>query len=591
MSKHAFSAFILLGSLLSSLPAVASVADDEFLTLGREYVDEFPAFAPVSATRLGDHRFDAKLDEVTPQATRRRIDFLRDMRDKLGDVKREQLSAANKVDAELLANELDYTLWQLETLREWTWNPIFYTDLAGGAIYGLLARDFAPLPERLTDAAARLEQMPRLLEQAREALEPARVPKIHAETAVKQNPGVLSIIDAMIVPEMGALDAAGRKRLEAAIEVAREAVNVHQAWLEEELVPNAKGDFRAGAELFDAKLAFTLQSPLSRAEIRNRAEREYQSVREEMYAVAREVYAEEYPQTIFPASPDETYRQAIVRAALEVAYAKRPAPDEIVETAKKDLAQTTAFVREHDLVTVPDTPVEIIIMPEFQRGVAVAYCDSPGPLDAGEKTFYAVAPLPDDWTVEQVQSFLREYNLLSIQDLTMHEAMPGHYLQLAHSNQYPSTLRAVLSSGPFIEGWAVYAERMMIDAGYLNNDPLMRLINLKWYLRSITNAIIDQAIHVDGMQRDEAVQLMIEGGFQEEREAAGKWVRAQLTFAQLSSYFVGYQEHADLRREVERAWGEHFELKRYHDEVLSYGSPPVQFVRALMLDEPVPPVQ
>jgi uncharacterized protein (DUF885 family) len=580
-------------SLLAMIPtaplqAADTRADREFLALGEQYVDKFPAFNPVSATQLGDHRFDAELDEISTRATKRRIAFVKSVRDELDDIDRDELSAANKVDAELLDNELEYSLWQLETLKSWTWNPIFYTDLAGSAIYGLLARDFAPLPERLAHAGSRLEKMPRLLKQARDALEPARVPKIHAETAIKQNPGVLSIIDAMIVPHLATLAADERKRVEAAVEKAREAVGEHQEWLEDKLLPKAEGGFRAGAELFDARLGYTLHSPLSRLEIRDRAEREYQRVREEMYEVAREVYAKEYPHTIFPATPDETYRQAIVRAALEVAYAQRPGRDEIVETAKQDLEETTEFVREHNLVTMPDTPIEIIIMPEFQRGVAVAYCDSPGPLDAGQKTFYAVAPLPEDWTEEQVRSFLREYNLLSIKELTIHEAMPGHYLQLALSNRYPSTLRAVLASGPFIEGWAVYAERMMIEAGYRDNDPLMRLINLKWYLRAVTNAIIDQAIHVDGMEQEEAMQLMIEGGFQEEREAAGKWVRAQLSFGQLSSYFVGYQEHADLRDEVERSWGEHFSLRRYHDEVLSYGSPPVQFVRALMLDKPVP---
>jgi uncharacterized protein (DUF885 family) len=196
--------------------------------------------------------------------------------------------------------------------------------------------------------------------------------------------------------------------------------------------------------------------------------------------------------------------------------------------------------------------------------------------------------LPADWTAEQIDSFLREYNLWSIQNLTLHEAMPGHYLQLALSNRYPSTLRAVLWSGPFVEGWAVYGERVMIDAGYLDNAPLMRLINLKWYLRSITNAIIDQAIHVDGMTREAAMRLMIEGGFQEEREAAGKWVRAQLSSTQLSTYFVGYQEHVDMRAAVERAWGDNFTLRRYHDQALSYGSPPVRFVRSLILDEEIP---
>jgi uncharacterized protein (DUF885 family) len=227
-------------------------------------------------------------------------------------------------------------------------------------------------------------------------------------------------------------------------------------------------------------------------------------------------------------------------------------------------------------------------MPEFRRGVSLAYCDSPGALEVGQKTFYAVSPPPEDWTEDQVLSFLREYNTRSLHELTIHEAMPGHFVQLAHSNRYPSKLRAVLSSGPFIEGWAIYAEHTMVAEGFLDGDPLMRLIMLKWYLRGIVNAIIDQAIHVEGMTRDEAMRLMIEGGFQEEREAAGKWVRAQLTSAQLSTYFVGYLEHRDLRREVEKAWGDRFTLKKYHDRLLSFGSPPTRFVRALLLDLEIP---
>ncbi len=239
-------------------------------------------------------------------------------------------------------------------------------------------------------------------------------------------------------------------------------------------------------------------------------------------------------------------------------------------------------------MTVPDEPIEIIVMPEFQRGVAVAYLDPPGPLDKGQKTFYSVSPLPEDWTDEQVESFLREYNLYSIQNLTIHEGVPGHYLQLSLSNRYPSTLRAVLSSGPFVEGWAVYAEKVMVDEGYLDRDPLMRLIQLKWYLRAVTNAIIDSAIHVDGMPREAALKLMIEGGFQEEREAAGKWVRAQLTSTQLSTYFVGFQEHVAMRKAAEQAWGETFTLRRYHDAALSFGSPLVKFIQALMLNSPIP---
>ena len=405
---------------------------------------------------------------------------------------------------------------------------------------------------------------------------------------MQQNPGLLSIIETMVVPRIDSLTPESRDRLNASIETARDAVSEHQTWLEEELLPRAAGNFRIGAELFDAKLAFALNSPLGRKDIKARAEDEYEAVRNAMYEIAKDVYGEQHPYTAFPDTPDEAYKQTIIRAALEQAYQQLPPRDGIVAIAKEQLQQATEFVIEHNIVTMPDDPVDIIIMPEFQRGVSVAYLDPPGPLDVGQKAFYAVAPLPADWTEEQVNSFLREYNILSIQDLTIHEGVPGHYLQIALSNRYPSALRSTLWSGPMVEGWAVYAERMMIDEGYLDHDPLMRLINLKWYLRAVTNAIIDSAIHVDGMTRDEAMKLMIEGGFQEEREAAGKWIRAQLTSAQLSTYFVGYQEHAEMRKAVEAEWGDEFTLRRYHDQALSYGSPPVKFIRALMLGEPIP---
>ncbi|MDH3612470.1 MAG: DUF885 domain-containing protein [Gammaproteobacteria bacterium] len=579
---------VLVVVMFAGSALAASSADEAFEILAERLVSDLPNFSPVQATLIGDHSMDDKLDQVDAKARAKSHQLYSDYLDAIATIDRDALSRANQIDAELLRDEIEARLWRLDTLQEWAWNPLMYVNLAGSSIYGLVARDFAPLEERLLAAASRLEQIPRFLEQAREVIEPVRVPKIHAETAVQQNVGLVSIIDAMIVPEMGSLTAATRERLKAAIEMAKDAIAEHQTWLEEELLPRAAGDFRIGAELYDTKLAYALNSPLGRKEIKARAEAEYESVRKQMYDIAKEVYAGTHPYTAFPDDPDEAYKQAIIRAALEEAYQVLPPRDGIVDVAKQQLQQATDFVIENNIVTVPDDPVEIIIMPEFQRGVSVAYLDSPGPLDKGQKAFYAVAPLPADWTEEQVNSFLREYNMLSIQDLTIHEGVPGHYLQLALSNRYPSTLRAVLGSGPMIEGWGVYAEQMMIAEGYLNHDPLMKLINLKWYLRAVTNAIIDSAIHVDGMTRDAAMKLMIEGGFQEEREAAGKWVRAQLTSAQLSTYFVGYQEHIEMRRAVEAEWGDEFTLRRYHDQALSYGSPPVKFIRALMLGEDIP---
>ena len=576
---------LTLGALVFIMhSAFAQDADQRFERLAARFIDEVPALSPISATTLGDHRYDQQVDEVSSAARDRQRAFSQRYLDELGRIELTQLSRPNQVDYRLLTHDLRRDLWSLEKLQEWAWNPIRYTQLAGDAVYGLMARDFAPIDKRLTCATARLEQFPKLYEQIRATLVAARVPAVHAETAIKQNRGVLSTIEEMVLPQLNSLDAAGQARLQKAIEAATAAVEQHQAWLEKELLPSVKGQPQLGAELYDQKLAFTLGTGLTRQEIRERAEFELQRVRAEMYTLARRLL----PDAGYPESPTPEQQQSAIAAALDKAAADIPPRDGVVPAARRSLEIATAFVKERDLVTIPPDPLEIIVMPEFQRGVAVAYCDSPGPLEVGQKTFYAVAPLPDDWTDAQCTSFLREYNLRSIHNLTVHEAMPGHFLQLAHANRNPNRLRALLSSGVFVEGWACYTEQMMSEVGFLDRDPLMRLVTLKWYLRLVVNAILDQSIHVDGIRREDAMRMMTQNAFQEEREAAGKWIRAQVTAAQLSTYFVGVQEHRDLRRAAEQAWGDKFALKRYHDGVISFGSPPVRYVRALLLDETIP---
>ena len=565
-----------------------SAMNQTFEQLAERFLDEYPALSPVGATSLGDHRFDEKLDEVSDDAREQEREFCETWLAELGEIDRSQLSRDNQVDHALLVRKLNKKLWELDTLQAWAWNPIGYTQLAGGSIYGLMAREFAPVDERLNSVAARLEQFPRLYEQVRETLDPARVPTVHAETAIKQNRGVLSTIEHMVRPQMEKLPPSGRTRLEAAIATAEKAVEEQQVWLEDELLPNARGNYQLGPELYEEKLSYTLGGALTRQEVRERAEFELQRVRSEMYEIARGALSARQSEIPLPEEPDAGEQQDAIQAALDLAAAEIPPRGGVVPAAEHSLVLTTDFIRSRDLISIPDDPLQIIVMPEFQRGVSVAYCDSPGALEVGQQTYYAVAPLPDDWSDEQCTSFLREYNLRSIHNLTVHEAMPGHFLQLAYSNRCPSRLRSLLSSGVFVEGWACYTEQMVSEEGFQAEDPLMRLVTLKWYLRTIANAILDQSVHFDGMRRADAMRLMTVDAFQEESEAAGKWTRAQVTSSQLSTYFVGYQQHRDMRSAAEEAWGDEFELKRYHDAVVSHGSPPVSFVRALVLGEAIP---
>ncbi len=562
-------------------------ADAAFDALAKRWLDEGLALSPVSATQIGEHRHDDRIDDLSEAGRKQALDWNKAMLAELGKLDVQALSREKQVDALILRNQLEGAIWDSETFQSWAWDPQMYSGLAGGAIYNLMAREFAPMPQRLESAAARMEKIPALLAQARENLDPARVPKTHAETWSKQNKGVLSLIDTFIAPNAAQLEGEKRKRLDAAVETLKKAVDEQQQWIDATLVPKAKGDFRIGAALYDQKLKFSLNASLSRADIRTRAEAALKTTRAEMYAVAQQVLGGKAGAPALPDAPTPEQQQAGIEAALELAYADKPGRDEVVDFAKHTLDVATRFTREKDLVTVPDDPVKIILMPEFQRGFSVAYCDSPGPLDKGLDTYYAISPIPDEWSTQQVDSFLREYNRRLIHVLTIHEAMPGHYLEGVHSSKFPSTLRAVLRSGVFAEGWAVYTERMMADAGYMDNDPLFRLMQLKFYARAVANAILDQGLHVDNWSKEQAMDLMVKQTFQQEREAEGKWVRAQLSSGQLATYFVGAQEHFDTRKAVEAKQGEAFALKAYHDKVLSYGAPPVRFVRQLMLDEPI----
>lgn len=567
-------------------PPQAASADAAFQALGDRWLAETLRLNPVSATLAGEYRYNDQLPDISAGGRAAQLQLAQSTLAALGAIDRNNLSRPLQVDAAILENQLRYDIFQIERLQEHDWNPLVYTGIAGSALYGLLARDFAPLPDRLRAATVRMELLPGFLAEARRQLVPAKVPPIYAETAVGQNAGLASIIDDMILPQAHVLPEPERARLTRAAAALKSAVAAHGEWLEKTLVPQAKGDFRLGAELYDEKLALALNSPLSRAEIRRRAEAVIAETRAEMYDIARQVLAGRKGAPPLPETPTSAQQQAAIAAALDLAAQERVAPDQLVPFARKALEQATAFVQSKGLVTVPaDVDWAIIEVPEFQRGVAVAYADSPGALDPKQRAFYMVSPIPDDWTEAQTTSFLREYNTRAIHELTIHEAMPGHLLQLSHSNKYPSVLRAYLGSGPMIEGWAMYAEDVMEEAGYLDRDPLYRLVHLKWRLRATMNAIIDQMIHVDGASREQIMDLLTRVAFQEEREAAGKWVRAQLSSAQLPTYFIGYSEWRDLREAAQAQPG--FTLRGFHDRALSHGSPPVRFIRQLMFDEPI----
>ncbi len=287
-------------------PATAgdAQADAAFADLSTRYLDEAMALSPISATQIGDHRFDSEIDDLSAAGRDAALTFNRRYLDALNAIDFAQLAREHHVDALILRNTLEYAIWDAETMQSWAWDPQVYSGLAGGAIYNLMAREFAPVPERLKSATARMEKLPAIFAQARENLDPARVPATHARTVATQNKGVLSLIDTFITPNADQLTGEDRTRLDAAVATLRAAVDEHQTWLDDTLVPNAKGEFRIGAERYDQKLKFSLNASLTRQDIRARAEAELARIRDEMYTVARTVLADK------PGAPDTPARRA-----------------------------------------------------------------------------------------------------------------------------------------------------------------------------------------------------------------------------------------------------------------------------------------
>ena len=572
--KIIISAGVLLS--LSIFNTFATPEDDVFQRTAHDYIKQYLQANPEDATELGDHRFDGQLTDYSSEARAKELATQKEFRDKLSAIDGSQLTGANNVDFRILKENIDYKIFQAEELKEAEWNPLVYMQSLANSLYLLVARDFAPPEKRIPNLRQRMEAIPRVIAQAKANLQ--QPPRVHTETAIEQTQGAINLVREGLTP---LVDRTPQMKNELAPlqEKTAAALEDYKKWLQNDLLPRSDGDFRIGAEKFRKKLRFALASDLSMEEIMKRAQADLQETQTAIYETALPLYEKYFPEADNKTLTD---KHKVTAAVLDKLAEQHPDDATVVGYAKEVVGEATDFVKSHKLVAIPDTPLDVIAMPEFKRGVAIAYCDSPGPLDKTGKTFFAVAPTPKDWLKERKESFFREYNNYEIRDLTVHEAMPGHYLQLAHANEFraPTLVRAIFRSGTFIEGWAVYCEQMMAEQGY--GGPEVKMQQLKMRLRAIANAILDQSIHAGNMTEKEAMDLMMKETFQQEGEAVAKWKRARLTSAQLSTYFVGVSEHLDLRGRAKTKAGASFDLKKYNDQVISFGSPPVKYVGELM---------
>jgi uncharacterized protein (DUF885 family) len=580
-----------------------------FESVVQRFLDELFEVSPIHATTVGDHRFDDRWPDMTERGRLDRLAFAERWQDELHTIDSTTLDDGEAIDRDLLLGELAEMRFELETLREEAWDPLAWVYLLGAGIFPLLAREFAPLHARLASVAARLEGVPAVIAAAQAVMgtHPTRpVSTFMAEHAARRIGGIATLAaDAVRMAEDAADGdaevAALLPRLRAAADLASGALAAIGRHLAEEVVPRATGSSILGEELFAAKLRHTLRDPeVTPAAILARAERDFALVRGEMVRIAREIWPDWLPDE--PVPDDEG---TLVRRVLDETANEHPAADDLVRWSEDELERVEAFCRERDVIGLVDEPLVIDWTPEFLRSFGGAMLDSPGPLDHGQKSFFSITPVPEDWPADQQESYLREMNTRQMQLLVIHEAVPGHYLQGAYANHGSSLARRVFGSGVFAEGWAVYVTQVMLDRGYCADDGALWLNHWKFYLRSIANTIIDVRVHTMGMTSEELVDFLVDGAFQERGEAISKDERARLSSTQLSTYFAGSLAMWDIEHELRvraaveagagagavpqpRVVGGYpktpgFDERAHLESVISHGAPPLPILRRILL--------
>lgn len=556
--------------------ASESRADRIFNSQSNQFLTALWRMDPETAITVGKYDTAATLT-VPDLATRQlQLAFIDEWLGRFGKIDARQLSPRQRTDMALLVNKLNSDRWYLTTFREFEWNPAMY-NIAGPIDY-ILHTEYAARAQRLRTLLRRIANVPAYYEAARNNITtPTRE---HTQLAIAQAPGVIALLDELGREAQNSPLAANEKGLFAQrIAAAKTAVEAYAAWLGETdklLAVSGARPFRIGRELYEQKFAFDIQS----ASTGEQTYRKALVARDELLANMDRISDELWPKYLADVQkPADRY--AKIGMMIDKLSANHVAPERFVEEIKAQIPKLQEWVTKNDLLTLDENkPLVVRETPAYQRGVAGASIEAPGPYRPQDRTYYNVTPLTGA-TPEQAESSLREYNHWILQILNMHEAIPGHYAQLVYANKSPSLVKSIFGNGAMVEGWAVFSERMMLESGY-DNSPEMWLMYSKWNLRSVTNTILDYSVHVLDMPQDQALDLLTRQAFQTQQEAAEKWRRATLTSVQLTSYFSGYSEIMELREQRRAALGDKFSQKAFNEQFLGYGSAPVKVIRELM---------
>ena len=571
---------LLIAGCLLLRSAFALPAEDEKLqTLFTNYLERTFIQRPMEATGLGDHRFDARLDDISPAARNGwRALWEETLASLPKQVDYKKLSRNGQIDFEIWQHALVESIWEAENMRPFERDARTYGNYLSDSVYLLLTQSTQPKETNIANALARMAEMPRIIAEAERSLTHPAKPVL--ETAIRQNTGAIALYDHDIFELAG--ETAQRNQLKTAASAVAGELRDYQKFLEGPARARAEDNWRLGKAKFAKKFELEMDAGITAEENLADARAEFARVQTELYIVSRQLWPVYFPNHILPPD-DEMGRRETITKVINAVNQEHGEASNLVADARATVEEIKSFIRTHDYLRLPDPDhCTVIEMPEFRRGNSAAYLDNAPPLDPKAESMYAVSPPPSDWKADQVRSFLEEYNKHMLKVLTIHEAYPGHYVQLDYANRNPSLIRRVFQSGPFVEGWAVYGEVTMLNEGFGAGDLRLRLMQLKFYLRAVANSIFDYQMHCTKMSDEEAMKFLVQDAFQSEGEAKLKIIRAKQSSVQLSTYFVGRMAHYRLHQTMEREMGDKFTLSRYHEAVLAGGSVPPKYLPELV---------
>ena len=550
--------------------------DEKFDKYKAGFVTALWQINPDWAAAVGYHKFDTILVIPDAAADKKQLDFANAQLDSLKQYHIEELSDKNKTDFHMIKNQLETTVFNIKELKSSEWNPSQYNVC--GSFAEILNGNYDTAEVRLRAFNSKMNNIPAYYEAAKKNI---RNPTIeHTQLAIDQNLGGSSVFegDLSAALEKSKLTVAEKKEMLDKAKVSVKAITDYAEWLKK--LPNkTPRSFRLGTALYTKKFNFDIQSGYSADEIYKIALDHKKDLHDKMFALADKLWTKYKGNEPKPADKLDLIKQVIDKISLQ-----HTTPEKFQSEIEKQIPELTAYVKAKDLLYIdPSKPLVVRKEPAYMAGVAGASISAPGPYDKNANTYYNVGSM-SGWTAENSESYLREYNDYILQILNIHEAIPGHYTQLVYSNQSPSIIKSILGNGAMVEGWAVYAEKMMLESGYKNSDE-MWLMYYKWNLRATCNTILDISVHTKKMSKEAALDLLTREAFQQQAEADGKWKRVTLSQVQLCSYFTGYTEIYNLREELKKAQGDKFNLKQFHEKFLSFGSAPVKYIKELMLSE------